>query len=344
MRSFASDNNAPAAPEVLEAIAAANRDDAVGYGDDPWTAAARARFEELVGSPVQVLFTFNGTGANVLALAAMLQPYHAVLCASTAHIHTDECGAPERFIGAKTIPIPSEDGKLTPQAIVPFLSSTHPPHQSRPRVISVSQSTELGTVYTIDELRTLAEFAHEHGLLLHVDGARLANAAASLECDLRLLTRGIGADAVSLGMTKNGGMLGDLVLLLSDAVRGDAGEYARKQAMQLASKMRFIAAQADALFRGDLWLRLARRANAMARRLAELLAGIPNVRIIHPVQANAVFAAIPRAAIAPLRERFFFYVFDETRDVVRWMTSWATREDDVVAFADAIRKVCSQVA
>jgi len=336
MRSFASDNNAGIHPEILAAIAAANVDHAVGYGDDPWTARARERLRAHFGPDLAAFFVYTGTGANVLALRAVLRPYEAVLCAETAHLQTDECGTPEAHLGCKLLLAPSADGKVRPQDLAPLLSGRGHVQHVQPRAVSITQATELGTVYTPGEIRALADWAHAEGLLLHMDGARLANAAAHLELPLVALTRDAGVDLLSFGGTKNGMMLGESVIFF-DPARAEGFPFLHKQAMQLGAKMRFLAAQFEAYLTDDLWQRNAAHANAMARALAGAAGSLPGVEILQPVQANAVFARLPAAAIPRLQERFFFYVWNETRCEVRWMTSFDTTRDDVDAFLAALR-------
>jgi threonine aldolase len=337
--SFASDNHAGVHPEVLEAVARANVGHAPAYGEDAWTARLEERFRELLGD-VLVFPVFNGTGGNVTALAAMLRRHEAVVCPETAHVNMDECGAPEQVIGTKLIDIPTADGKLTPGLIDERLTGIGDEHRAQPRVVSVTQSTELGTVYSLDELRALAGFCHERDLLLHVDGARIANAAASLDCSLADLTVGAGVDALTFGGTKNGLMGGEAVVFLRPGLGGDF-RYVRKQSMQLNSKMRFASAQLLALLEDDLWLRSARHANGMARLLAETVTGLPGIELAQPVQANALFVRLPRAAIEPLQQRYPFYVWDDADCTVRWMCSWDTSEEDVRAFASAVAEVVS---
>ncbi|MBV8149500.1 MAG: threonine aldolase [Candidatus Eremiobacteraeota bacterium] len=337
-RSFASDNNAPIAPEILQAIAAANDGDAPAYGDDEWSARAIARFREQFGDATDVYFAFNGTGANVAALSSVLHPWEAVLCPSTAHLHTDECGALERFCGSKVIPIPTGDGKLRPAEVEPYLRSVPEVHFSQPRALSISQATELGGIYEIEELRELCAFAHERGLLVHVDGARLANAAAALEVPLRTLSVEAGADLLTLGGTKNGLMLGDVFCFFSPGVHGGAAPYVQKQAMQLASKMRFIAAQYEAFFARDLWRRYAAHANAMAALLAERVREMDGIQITRAVRSNAVFATMNPSVAERLQRDYAFVVFDERLPEVRWMTHWATTPADVDAFIGTLKR------
>ncbi len=331
-RSFASDNNAGVHPEILQAIASANQGHTVGYGDDQYTESAVRKFKQHFGPDIDAFIVFNGTAANCLSLKALTNSYHAVICAEAAHIYTDECGAPEKFTGCKLIPIPTRDGKLTVESVTQAYHGVDDPHHVQPRVISITQATEVGTVYKPGEIKTLARFAHERGMFLHVDGARIANAAASLGQTLRQATRDLGVDVLSFGGTKNGAIGAEAVVFFDKKLSHDF-LYLRKQGMQLASKMRFISAQFDALLTGDLWLKSAQHANRMARLLQKKLSEIPQVKIIYKVEANGVFARIPRGAIARLQKRYFFYVWNEQQSVVRWMCSFDTTEQDVKQFA-----------
>lgn len=319
----------------MDALLRANSAGAIAYGDDPWTARATAMIGELVGGDAQVFLALTGTGANVLGLQAMLRPYEAIICTSNAHVHFDECGAPERHTGCKLLDVETRDGKLTPEMVISQLVGVGDPHHVQPRVVSISQTTELGTVYRPDEVAELCQVAHAHGLLVHLDGARIANAAAALGGDLRAFTSEAGVDVLSFGGTKNGLLAGEAVVVLRPEL-ADSMPFLRKQGMQLASKMRFVAAQFEALLSDGLWLENARHANAMAARLRDAVAGCPGIELAQPVQANAVFARIPAGARARLRERYVFYDWDATRDEVRWMTSFATTADEVDAFAAAI--------
>jgi threonine aldolase len=336
-RGFASDNNAGVHPRVMEALRAANEGHVVAYGDDTYTEAAVGKFREQFGEQVEVFFVFGGTGANVLGLSAITRPHHAVVCAESAHINVDECGAPEKFTGCKLVDLPTPDGKLRPEQIEPLLARVGDQHHVQPRVVSVSQATEYGTVYTVEELKRLAEFAHSHDLLLHVDGARVANAAAHLNVSLRELTAGAGVDVLSFGGTKNGMMYGEAVVFFDPSLaRGF--EFVRKQGAQLPSKMRFITAQFGALLTDDLWLRNAEHANRMAGLLTSELKQIPQVRITQPVESNAVFAIIPPEHVGAIRERFFFYTWDEQASEVRLMCSFDTTEEDVRELVKVIRE------
>ena len=336
-RSFASDNNAPVAPQILDAILAENHGDAIGYGRDATTARAIERFRSHFGADTGVFFSFNGTGANVVALSCVVQPWESVLCPATAHLQTDECGAFERFTGCKMVPIETPDGKLTVELLEPHVHGGEEEHHSKPRVVSISQSTEYGGVYEPEHVRELAEFAHSHGLVFHVDGARISNAAAAVGTTPRALTKDLGVDILTFGGTKNGLMFGEAICFFRPELAGAAAPFARKQAMQLASKMRYISAQFDALLADDLWLRLAGHANAMTARLVREIDGTPGVKLTRDVRCNATFATMNRAALERLQQAFFFYLFDERLPEARWMTHWATTESDVDAFAAAVR-------
>jgi threonine aldolase len=333
---FASDNSSGVHPEVMIALAAANSGHALGYGDDPWTLGATAAIRDLLGD-VEVLFVWGGTGGNVVGLQSMLGRQHAVICPDGAHINVDECGAPERFTGAKLIDVPTSDGKLRPEQIGEHLHGLGDQHHVQPRVVSVTQSTETGLLYRPDELAAIAEAAHSAGLLVHLDGARLANAAAALGGDVRSFTADAGVDVLTFGGTKNGAMYGEAVVWLDRSLARDA-LYLRKQAGQLPSKTRFVAAQFLALLTDDLWLRSAGHANAMAARLADGVRDIDGLVLARPTEVNAVFARLPRAAIDELQRDYPFYMWDESLDEVRWMCSWDTTAEVVDEFAAAIRR------
>jgi threonine aldolase len=336
-RGFASDNNATVHPEVLSAIERANVGHALGYGHDALSEAVEARFRDHFGEDARAFLVFNGTAANVLSVRAACRPWHAVICAEQSHLNVDECGAPEAIAGVKLLTAPTEHGKLDPGLLKRLIARVGDEHAVQPRMMSVSQCTELGTVYAVDELRALTDVARAHDLLVHMDGARLSNAAAALDLSLRALSVDVGVDILSFGGTKNGLLGGEAVVILSPAL-APGFEYLRKQSLQLASKMRFLAAQFDALLDDDLWRRCATRANAMATRLAAAVCDVPGLSITRPVQTNAVFAIVPPAAIPLLQDHFAFYVWDERISEVRWMCSWDTTEDDVDAFAAAIRE------
>jgi threonine aldolase len=343
IRSFASDNNATVHPEVLKAIRRANEGHVVGYGDDPYTESAVAKFREHFGADVQVFFVFNGTAANVLSLQALTRPFHAVLCPELSHIYTDECGAPEKSTGCKLIPLPAPAGKLTVETVAAAYHGIGDQHHVQPRVISITQSTEMGTVYTPSEVEALARFAHERKIYLHMDGARISNAVAAQGVTLRQATRDLGVDVLSFGGTKNGLMGAEAVVFFRPELAQDF-LFMRKQGMQLASKMRFMAVQMDALLTNDLWKRNAEHANFMARLLEQEVQEIPRLKIVYPVEANGVFAQIPTAAIAKIQERYFFYVWDEEESVVRWMCSFDTTEDDVRQFVGYVGEVIADLS
>ena len=332
-RGFGSDNHAGVLPEVLEAFAAANRGHAHSYGDDDWTRRVEDLFRVEFGPDARAFVVFNGTGANVVSLRAACKPWEGVVCADSSHLNVDEGGAPERMGGLKLLTVHAPDGKLTPERIEPRLVRFGDEHAVQPKVISMTQSTELGTVYSARELAALRDLADRHGLLLHVDGARLTNAAAALGCSLG--EAAAGADIVSFGGTKAGLLFGEAVVFLHPEL-ADGALYLRKQSMQLASKMRFAAAQFEALLAGERWRAAAEHANAMAARLAEGVAG--SVKTTQLVQANAVFAVLPPGVAEKLREEWFFYTWDELAGEVRWMCAWDTTEEDVDAFAAAVRE------
>jgi len=337
-RSFASDNNAVVHPEVLEALGRANEGHVVGYGDDPYTASAVGKFREEFGGDVEVFFVFNGTAANVLSLQALTRPFHAVLCPELSHIYTDECGAPEKFTGCKLVPLAAPGGKLTVETVAHAYHGIGDQHHVQPRVISITQATEMGTVYRPEEIEALAQFAHERSMFLHVDGARISNAAAAQRLSLRQATRDLGVDVLSFGGTKNGLMGVEAVVFFRPELAEDF-LYVRKQAMQLASKMRYMAVQMEALLTNDLWRRNAEHANRMAQLLAEETKKIPRAKMVYPVEANGVFVQIPRAAIKKIQEQYFFYVWSEEESVVRWMCSFDTSEEDVVKFTKFVAGV-----
>ncbi len=335
LRGFASDNYAGVHPEILAAIALANGGHQVSYGEDVYTAHLQEVFRAHFGPRAEVFPVFNGTGANVVALQALTERWGAVICAGSAHIHVDECGAPERVGGLKLLTVEAEHGKLTPELIDREAYGWDDEHRAQPQVVSITQSTELGTCYTPEEIRAICDHAHEHGMKVHLDGSRIANAAATLGVPLRAFTTDAGVDALSFGGTKNGLLFGECVVVLNpDAVR--AMKHLRKLSMQLASKMRFISVQFEALLAGGLWLRSASHANAMARRLAEGVRAVDGVEIAHPVEANVVFARLSHDVAERLQKRFRFYFWDEPAGLVRWMCSYDTTEQDVDSFTTAL--------
>lgn len=336
-RGFASDNYAGCHPRVLAALAEANIGHAPAYGHDAWTTEAELALAKHCGDDARCFFVANGTAANVLGLKSVCRSFDAVVCADDAHINTDECGAPEAIGGLKLMAINCPSGKLTPALIDQRLTTRLDVHRVRPRVLSLSQSTEQGLVYTLDELAALRQAATRHQLLLHIDGARFANAAVALGVDLKTMIQASGVDILSLGGTKNGLLFGEAVVFLHAALAEDFG-YLRKQSMQLFSKMRFVAAQFLALYGSDLWLANARQANAMARFLAEQVASLDGVRVTRPVYANAVFAILPAGVAERLMRQTAFYVWNEASGEVRWMTAFDTTPDDISAFVSAIKR------
>lgn len=338
MKSFASDNYSGIHPEILEAIQHANQSHEISYAEDTYTEKTNALFREIFGAKTEVLYAFNGTGANVIALKCALLPFEAVLCAETAHINADECGAPTQSTGSSLITIKTPNGKLTPELLKPFMTRKGNVHNTQPRVISISQSTELGTVYSLTELKALCSFAHENDLFVHLDGARISNAVAALGVSLKEATVDCGVDIMSFGGTKNGLMIGEAVLIFNDELKKYAAFY-QKQTAQLFSKNRFIAAQFYALLKNDLWLRMATHANQMAAFLAESVAGLPGVTITQKVDANALFVIIPPHAVEPLRAKYRFYTWSEDTGELRWMCSFDTTREDVIDFVRALKSL-----
>ncbi|MBS1836462.1 MAG: low specificity L-threonine aldolase [Actinobacteria bacterium] len=337
-QSFASDNAAGVSPEVMDALAASNAGSALAYGDDQWTRRAEELLREAFDAPVRSYHCWGGTGANVVGLASILRPWQAVICADTAHIVVDECGAPARFSGATVIPVGTDDGKLTPEHLAPWLAWQGVEHHPQPAVVSITQSTEMGTLYSVEEIGTICDAAHRNGMLVHLDGARIANALVATGADLATMVRDTGVDVMTLGLTKDGAMFGETVVFVRPELDADA-RFVRKQAGQLVSKSRFVAVQVVALLADDLWLRNARHANEMASSLAEELAGTPGVTIDRAPEVNSVFARVPVAKTEQLQDWSFFWTWDRSAGLVRWMTSFATGRSDVERFADGIRAI-----
>jgi threonine aldolase len=335
---FASDNASGVDPVVMEALLGANSGHALAYGADDWTARAIERFRTLLGAETEVAFTWGGTGANVVGLQCLLSPWEAVICPDSAHIAVDECGAPERFTGCKLIEVPTDDGRLLREHIERHLHLLGDEHHVQPRVVSITQSTELGTLYRPDEISSLTALAHDHGLLVHLDGARIANAVAALDVDLRAMVVDTGVDVMTFGGTKNGMMYGEAVVFLRAELARNV-RFVRKQAGQLPSKMRFVAAQFEALLDDGRWVRNAGHANAMASRLAERMAEVPGVDVVRPPDVNSVFARVPATAIRPLQEWSFFWVWDADASMVRWMCSFDTTEEDVDRFVEGVAEI-----
>ncbi len=339
-KSFGSDNHAGTHPAVMRAIVEANSGDAVAYGSDPWTERAVGELRRLSGAEGEVYLVLNGSGANVLGLGLLLGRHEAVICAESAHINTDECGAAERILGTKLLTVPAPDGKLTPELIATRLSGRGDEHAAQPGVVAITQATEFGTCYTLAELAKIRDFCAANGLRVYLDGARLANAAAYLGCSLAELAA--NADVLSFGGTKNGAMGVEALIIMRQADAVNA-PYLRKQHMQLASKMRFLAAQFSALLEDGLWLRNASHANAMAVRLAAGLEGVPGVELVHPVQADAVFARLDPRHVAELQRTWMFHTWGDSGAIVRWMTAFDTQESDVDDFLSDIAKVAGTV-
>jgi threonine aldolase len=336
-RGFASDNNSGVHSEILKAIFEANEGHTVGYGDDIYTDRAKAKLYEHFGNDIDIYFVFTGTAANVLGLNAATRSWNSVICAETSHINEDECGAPEKFNGFKLLTVETPNGKLTIDLIQKHMKGFDFEHHSQPKIISITQATELGTVYTINEIKVLADFAHQNKMYLHMDGARIANAAVALDSGFKEFTNDAGVDILSFGGTKNGMMYGEAILFLNKEL-GQDFKYIRKQGMQLASKMRFISAQFERYLSDNLWYKNAKHSNEMAQLLAQQIKDIPQIKITQKVEANGVFAIVPKEIIPELKQEYFFYDWDEARSEVRWMTSFDTKEEDIIKFVDLIKK------
>jgi threonine aldolase len=342
-RSFASDNAAGVHPDVMAALQAANAGHALAYGADAWTARTVDRFRELFGRDVDVFLTFGGTGANIVGLQCLLAPWQAVICPESSHINVDECGSPERFTGSKLVAVPTSDGKLRPEQVTDRLHGLGDEHHVQPHVVSITQSTESGTLYSAAEIAALADAAHAHGLLLHLDGARIGNATAALGGDVRSFTVDAGVDVLTFGGAKAGTMYGEAVVFLTPGLAGGA-KFVRKQAAQLPSKMRYVAAQFEALLTDELWIRNGRHSNAMAQALAERVEAIDGVKLSRRPEVNSVFASLPRPAIDALQAWSFFWDWDVAADEVRWMTSYDTTVEDLDRFAAGVREALATTA
>ncbi len=338
IRGFASDNNSGVHPDILKAMSEVNTGHVVGYGDDKYTADVIEKFREVFGRDVEVLFVYNGTGANVTSIQALTRPFNAVICSSLSHIYVDECGAPEKHSGCKLLPVHVSDAKLTIENIKQHMHGFGFEHHSQPKMVSITQVTEVGTVYTIREIRAIADYVHSNGMYLHMDGARISNAAVALGCSFKEMTFDAGVDVLSFGGTKNGLMFGEAVVFANNDLAANV-KYIRKQSTQLHSKMRYIAAQFKAMLIDDLWKKNAAHANRMAQLLAEKVAEIPEIQITQKVEANGVFCIVPEKLIKPLQEEYFFYFWDESKNEVRWMTSFDTTEEDIEGFVSLIKKL-----
>ena len=337
-RGFGSDNHSGISPEVLKAIADANVEHALAYGDDEYCARVEKLFKQHFGEQAVVSFVFNGTGANTMAIDAMVRSHEAVICAETAHVNVDECGAPQRIVGCRLLTVDTPDGKLTPELVMTRMHGFGFEHHSQPKAITITNSTELGTLYTISEIKALADLAHKHNMYLHMDGARLANAAVALNCTFKEMTTDAGVDVVSFGGTKNGLMIGESVVFLNPELAKDY-KYRRKQGLQLCSKMRFLAVQFEAYFNNELWRRNAEHSNRMAQLLYNKVKNIPQVKVVYPVQVNGVFVQLPRNVWTELQKQYFFYDWDLDNDVVRWMCSFDTTEADIENFVTALKQL-----
>ena len=341
MRSFASDNNSGVHPLVMDAVIKANENHAVGYGDDPWTAAAVTKIKEIFGEKASPFFVFNGTGANSVALQAVTSSFNSILCAETAHINVDECGAPGRMTGCAIVTIPTPDGKLTPELIKPHLHNFGVCHHSQPKVVYISQVTELGTVYTIEEVKAIADLLHAHNMYLHMDGARLANACAFLNCSMKQVTVDAGVDVLSFGGTKNGMMMGEAVVAFSPDIAENL-MYFRKQSAQLASKLRYLSAQFIPYLENNLWLENAMKANLAATKLADIMKQYPQICFTQKIESNALFFTIPTEALRKLQEEYFFYMWNEEHNEARLVTSWDTTGEDIAGFEESLKIIFSK--
>jgi len=333
---FGSDNHSSVHPDVLKAIEKANKEYTIAYGEDEYTNNAVNKIKRIFGRHVDVYFVYTGTAANILGLKCVTRSFNSIICTECAHLYVHECCGPENFIGCKLVTIPTEDGRLTVDLIKPYIIGVGDPHMAQPKVISITQATELGTVYRPEEIRKLCDFAHKNGMLLHMDGARLYNAASYLNVDLKDITGNVGVDILSFGGTKNGMMYGEAVIFF-DKKLSRYFEFIRKQGMQLASKMRYISVQFDALLSNNLWLKNAKHANDMAQLLYKELKNISQIKITQKVEANAVFAIIPQMYIPILQKKYFFHVFNEHTSEVRFMCSFTTKKEDVLNLAQTIR-------
>ncbi|ADE16517.1 Threonine aldolase [Nitrosococcus halophilus Nc 4] len=338
---FVSDNAAGVHPEVMAMMAKASRGHAIAYGNDPFTKQALQLFKQHFGTQTETFFVLTGTAANVIALQSVMASFEAVICADCAHLHRDECGAPEKFLGSKVLVAKTHQGKLSVETVAPLLRGMDIVHRAQPKVLSITQCTEWGTIYTSEEIQTLADFCHEHGLLLHMDGARLSNAAARLNLSLKEITGDVGVDLLSFGGTKNGLLAAEAIVFFDPELAKNAPFY-RKQGMHLVSKMRFVSAQFLALLSDDLWRRNAQHANGMAALLAERLGNIAQVEIIAPVETNGVFARIPSPWVPRLQQHYAFAVWDPASTVVRWMTSFDTTAEEVRNFERKIQDVSEE--
>lgn len=338
MRSFASDNNSGVHPLVMQALINANDGHAVGYGDDEWTSKAVLKLKEIFGNEASPFFVFNGTGANSVALQAVTRPFNSILCAETAHINVDECGAPGRMTGCSIVTIPTEDGKLTPELIKPHLHNFGVCHHSQPKAVYISQVSELGTIYTVEEVKAISELLHSYNMYLHMDGARLANACAYLNCSMKEITVDAGVDILSFGGTKNGMMMGEAVISFRPEVTENLA-YIRKQSAQLASKLRYMSAQFLPYLENNLWLENARHANKCALKLADAMSKFDEIKFTQKIESNQLFFILPADVLAKLQEKYFFYVWNDARNEARLVTSWDTTDEDIDSFIATLDQI-----
>ena len=338
---FGSDNHSGVHPDIIKAIESVNSGYSVAYGDDEYTKRAIKKFKEHFGNEIDVYFVGNGTAANILGLKSITDSFNSIYCAETAHLNVHECCGPEKFTGCKLTVIPTPDGKLTVDLIRPYIIGFYDPHMAQPKVISITQATECGTVYTQKEIKDISDFAHKNNMLLHMDGARLCNAAVSLNVDLSAITRDVGVDVLSFGGTKNGMMFGDAVVFFDKDLSKNF-EFIRKQGMHLTSKMRFISVQFEALLSNDLWLKNAKHANNMAQILYNEVKDIPGLKITQKVQVNAVFASLPKKNITKIQKKYGFHIFNEKISEVRWMCSFNTTKKEIMDFVETIKESFSQ--
>lgn len=338
MRSFASDNNSSVHPQVMDALQAANNGHAIGYGDDPWTEEATEIVKKQFARPCEALFVFNGTGSNTMALQMMTRPYHIIFCAETGHIAVDECGAPGKATGCFMRTIATPDGKLTPELLMPHMTNFGVEHHSQPGAVYISQCSEMGTIYKPEEVKALCDFAHSHGLLVHMDGARISNAAAALGLSLDEVSGACGIDTLTLGGTKNGLMGAECVVIFNQDLVKEA-RYARKQSCQLASKMRYVACQFTAFLKNNLWLECAENANRLARKLHDALASMPDVRFTQEMESNQLFLIMPKEKEEKLHEKYHFYYWNEAVGEMRLVTSWDSTDEDVEMLIEDIKRL-----
>ncbi len=341
MKMFLSDNNSGVHPIILDAVSKCNKEHAYPYGDDTYTTKAISKFKEVFETDVDVYFVGTGTAANVISLGSFVRPFEGVICPDSAHINVDECGAFEKFSGSKLMYVPNRNGKITPEDIEIFFSSLGDEHQTQPRIVSISQITELGTLYTLEELREIAEFAHENNLLLHVDGARVSNAAASLNVSLKEMIVDTGVDLLSFGGTKNGMLMGEAIISIKPDISKHL-KFMRKQGMHLISKMRYISCQFIPYLEDNLWLENAQHANKMASLLSSQIEKIPQLELLLPTEGNMIFAKVPESWVKPLKEKYDFYLMDEKESIVRWVTSFDTTEEEINDFFNEIKNLSSK--